>query len=142
MRRPSARPSRFSPARPRSRRIEHALGPSEAEWEKATRGTDGRHFPWNEWHPEYLYAANRVGYTTPAGRYPQGQSPHGILDAAGSVFEWTGTDFDDEKVVLKGCSWDDEGGICHAASRHGRLPETRHILIGFRCVCETQSEGG
>jgi formylglycine-generating enzyme required for sulfatase activity len=117
--------------------------PSEAEWEKGARGTEGRYFPWgNEWRPEYLNTGYRVGYTTPVGSYPKGQSPYGLMDTAGNIFEWTGTDFDDGKVVLKGCSWDDEGGICRAASRHGRLKEDRHILFGFRCTCEIDRKDG
>lgn len=117
--------------------------PSEAEWEKASRGTDGRYFSWgNTWHPEYLNAGYRVGYTSPAGSYPQGQSPYGLMDPAGNIFEWTGTEFDGEKVVLKGCSWDDQGGICRAASRHGRVREARHILFGFRCVCQVNARDG
>lgn len=117
--------------------------PSEAEWEKASRGTDGRYFSWgNTWHPEYLNAGYRVGYTSPAGSYPQGQSPYGLMDTAGNIFEWTGTEFDGEKVVLKGCSWDDQGGICRAASRHGRVREARHILFGFRCVCQVNARDG
>ncbi|MFQ5846725.1 MAG: formylglycine-generating enzyme family protein [Candidatus Methylomirabilales bacterium] len=117
--------------------------PSEREWEKGARGTDGRYFPWGDtWHPEYLNAGYRIGYTTPVGNYPQGQSPYGLMDAAGNVFEWTRTEFSPGKAVLKGCSWDDQGGICRAAARHGRVRDARHILFGFRCVCDVKTDNG
>lgn len=114
--------------------------PTEFEWEKAARGTNGNLFPWgDQFDPGKLNSHDAGPFDTiPVGTFNEGASPYGVLDVAGQVFEWTSTaDKDANKFIVKGGSWDDKGcGVCRPAARHFRPKNIKHSLIGFRLVTE------
>lgn len=110
--------------------------PTENEWEKAARGTQGWHFPWgNTFDSTKLNSHDNGPFdTVPVGIRSE-PSPFGLHDAAGQVFEWTASSADSKRAWVKGGSWDDKGcGVCRPAARHARPKFLKHILIGFRLV--------
>jgi len=113
--------------------------PSIDEWERAARGDEGWYFPWgNEFDEAKLNSHDKGPFDTqPVGLYPEAASPHGLLDAAGQVFEWMQTESEQNRAWVKGGSWDDKGcGVCRSAARHTRPKDIKHILVGFRVVRE------
>ncbi|MBC8141815.1 MAG: SUMF1/EgtB/PvdO family nonheme iron enzyme [Armatimonadetes bacterium] len=117
--------------------------PTEEQWEKAARGTQGNLYPWgNDFDRSKLWCSKLspgdAGGTTRAGAFVSGASPYGVLDMAGNAWQWCEDWYDssDKERVLRGASWFYEDAVVFRASFRGRYsPSDRGLYVsGFRAV--------
>ena len=126
--------------------------PSEAEWEFAAKGTDGRRFPWGDESPQQDGVVRRANFgtvpccapdetdgyrnTAPVSQYPAGVSPFGVHDMAGNVWEWTRDEFPGRPgtAALRGGGWGNTPYCLRTSYRHANRRDVGRDHIGIRCA--------